>query len=163
LALLDASRPWLKSGSSKLLTLFGMGDRRFFPPSELIVIPLASRGSPLGLATQREAAAVHDRMMRVGPRYHEMVRALEVITKMLQLKTTRAPLEDFANSLIKERGLPPLDRLARRKKQALICWFCENCPDVMLNPRSYLLNRPVSGDPIQRWCKGLPDYGIVSK
>jgi hypothetical protein len=40
----------------------------------------------------------------------------------------------LAHKLIEERHLPRFDRLAQRKKEAVICWFCENCPDLVRNP-----------------------------
>jgi hypothetical protein len=63
-----------------------------------------------------------------------MSKALEVIMRATGLSNTQTNLLEFAQTLIRQRGLSPVDRLARRKKPALVCWFCENCPDLMLNP-----------------------------
>jgi hypothetical protein len=94
------------------------------PRSETILNPRSCRISNPG----HERAALGARMMRVGARYQQMADALEIITSISQLKGTRVTLEEYATSLISQR------RLASRKKPALICWFCENCPDLLLNP-----------------------------
>jgi hypothetical protein len=70
-------------------------------------------------------------------RYHEMTKALDLIITAAHQKGTRDVLQGMAERLIQERRIRPLDRLARRKKQALVCWFCENCPDLLVNPQAH--------------------------
>jgi hypothetical protein len=65
-----------------------------------------------------------------------MMNTLAAIIGSEQLSNTHSNLQDLAESLIRQRGLPAIDRLARRKKPGLICWFCENCPDLLHNPYS---------------------------
>jgi hypothetical protein len=41
-------------------------------------------------------------------------------------KVTREVLFSLADQMISTRGSPKIDRLASRKKEGLMCWFCEN-------------------------------------
>jgi hypothetical protein len=50
----------------------------------------------------------------------------------------------LAQALIRERQLGRLDRLAQRKKAGVICWLCENCPDLIVNPWMHILQLPTS-------------------
>jgi hypothetical protein len=43
---------------------------------------------------------------------------------------TKHHLVNFAKALAQKKGIQ-VDRLAVRQKICLICWFCENCPELL--------------------------------
>jgi hypothetical protein len=86
-----------------------------------------SAGGP-NRATIREQAQVLQRLQQNAALFDPMRQALAAIITGQKGSFTMAGLLSFAYSLIQDRGGPRLDRLARRKKPALICWFCENHP-----------------------------------
>jgi hypothetical protein len=107
-------------------------------PPEITVIPRNPRRHPPIRATELETIAVMNRLKRVQPAFHRMETALEMITASAHLPATCGALMELAQSLIRDRGLPALDRLARRQRTGLICWFCEHCPDIMVNPQLFI-------------------------
>jgi hypothetical protein len=46
-------------------------------------------------------------------------------------KPTKAVLLKFANEIADKWGIRRPDRICRRQRRALICWFCEHTPVVM--------------------------------
>jgi hypothetical protein len=52
---------------------------------------------------------------------------LESVAACSNKRFTREFLHDLAIDVIRVMGCPDIDRLASRKKGALICWFCEHC------------------------------------
>jgi hypothetical protein len=43
----------------------------------------------------------------------------------------KAELLKYANELSTQKQIPPADRICRRNRDALICWFCESCPEIL--------------------------------
>jgi hypothetical protein len=43
----------------------------------------------------------------------------------------KAELLKYASKLSTQKQIPPVDRVCRRNRDALICWFCESCPDIL--------------------------------
>jgi hypothetical protein len=64
-----------------------------------------------------------------------MCEAIEAFLASVQVTSTYGNLQTLAQRLINSRGLAPLDRLAKRQKLGLMCWFCENCLDIIANPQ----------------------------
>jgi hypothetical protein len=60
-----------------------------------------------------------------------MCLALAAMTDRGNGSFTMAEILSIASRLVRDAASPPIDRLARRKKPALICWFCENHPDLI--------------------------------
>jgi hypothetical protein len=107
------------------------------PHPQITVIPRKPRRHAPIRATELETMAVMDRVRRVQPHYHRMETALGIIASSVHLPATCSTLLKLACSLIQERRLPGLDRLARRQRSGLICWFCEHCLDLMVNPHLF--------------------------
>jgi hypothetical protein len=72
--------------------------------------------------TLRDVAAVKRRVASCGELFDVMKKSLKNVTK--------TELLTHAQFLITQLSLPPCDRMCRRNRDALICWFCENKPDV---------------------------------
>jgi hypothetical protein len=89
-----------------------------------IVVHHISKPRTLSAQTCRDDKTLANRRKRVGEQYNHMEQILERVIGPL---VTRAKLFAAAALLCKygivQRGP---DRLCRRKKEALICWFCEN-------------------------------------
>jgi hypothetical protein len=45
-------------------------------------------------------------------------------------KSTKAQLLQRALSISRQGGFPAPDRMARRHRDALICWYCQFCPTI---------------------------------
>jgi hypothetical protein len=56
-------------------------------------------------------------------------------------------LLQVAREISESKQIPPVDRICRRNREALICWFCESAPEVLSKqiPQSSL--RPVIAIP----------------
>jgi hypothetical protein len=52
------------------------------------------------------------------------------LARMTDGKMTRQALLSLAVALARQKGIK-LDRGAKRVKDALICWFCENCSEIL--------------------------------
>jgi hypothetical protein len=105
---------------------------------EPMIVHCKSKPQQLTAQTIRDGNTVAMRRHRVGEQYNQMERQL---CRLFGSNVTRKTLLTFADLLLKE-GLVrnPLDRLARRTKEALICWFCENAGLNLLvleKPRDY--------------------------
>jgi hypothetical protein len=73
-----------------------------------------------------------------------MANTLRRIAQASGLRPTSETFIGFAQRLAKERGIR-VDRLAKRKKPAIICWFCENCLDLVHNPQILMPKTPLTG------------------
>jgi hypothetical protein len=74
---------------------------------------------------------------------------------------TRAFLFELAGEMIADRNKPALDRLARRKKGPLICWFCEHCSELLALPAPARPRAPAHPGfdlPAQAWANLDPDW-----
>jgi hypothetical protein len=69
--------------------------------------------------------------MSAQPQYWEMSRFL---SRVLGRSMTKKNLLLVAREIAAARGAK-LDRLAKRSKEVLILWFCENALDILGNPR----------------------------
>jgi hypothetical protein len=83
---------------------------------------LARQTSPQGI---RDAAIVQARIQRCSTLFNRMKTKLKdlTITYMLKLASTHPMIGAISSP----------DRIARRKKAALICWFCEYWPELVIN------------------------------
>jgi hypothetical protein len=104
------------------------------PGQQLIVITRPKARRPILRATELDRSHVRERMMRVAGLHDQMTQLVIAAAEMAHLPNTRGTILLFAERLIAQRHLPPLDRLARRQKPALMCWFCENCFDLLHDP-----------------------------
>jgi hypothetical protein len=77
--------------------------------------------------------------------FDAMRTALEARARRSGTECTMAFLKDLASYLVQTKGKQKPDRLASRKKIALICWFCENCQELILNDQEDI-TRPLSED-----------------
>jgi hypothetical protein len=107
---------------------------RRVPPAEIMSTLRHRSGQPPVRATELDAIAVMERVRRVQPHYEQMDIALTMVAASAHLAPTCGSLLRLAHHLIQQRELPPLDRLARRQRAGLVCWFCENCPDLLAAP-----------------------------
>jgi hypothetical protein len=62
--------------------------------------------------------------------YGPMIDALET---RFNKRAVRSEMLELAADICAERGIK-LDRPAKRSKECLICWFCENVPELVGNP-----------------------------
>jgi hypothetical protein len=70
-----------------------------------------------------------ERHKALGDRYDAMASALQMLFGRMPL---RADLTEYALRMAGEKNIP-LDRAGIRVKEGLICWLCENCPDLLSN------------------------------
>jgi hypothetical protein len=91
------------------------------------IIPRTARLTTLSRSGAQEQQMVTDRIARLGPAYSTMENYLESVAKHSHRHFTRRYLRELAEDIIPIMRCPKVDRLASRKKPALICWFCENC------------------------------------
>jgi hypothetical protein len=76
----------------------------------------------------------NERRRRVGPLYDQMC---VILTRLTSGKLNRGILLGLAEQLAKQKGIT-VDRTAKRLKDCLICWFCENCQELFWQPRKPL-------------------------
>jgi hypothetical protein len=81
--------------------------------------------------TIRENTLLQLRIRRCGATYQEVADFLVDQATRSNKKLTHALLLSLANEMIATRGCPKLDRLAVRKKEGLICWFCEHAHELV--------------------------------
>jgi hypothetical protein len=72
---------------------------------------------------------IMERHKALGDRYDAMVLALKMIFGKAPL---RADLTEYALKMAREKKIH-LDRASARVKEGLICWLCENCPNLLSN------------------------------
>jgi hypothetical protein len=102
---------------------------RFLAPGPAVT-PVRWGVSPQAI---RDNRLVQKRMNHNGAIYIQMSALLELAFSHRQ-NVTRRLLIELAKSIIRVKGCPELDRLTYRRKEALICWFCENCPELLTSP-----------------------------
>jgi hypothetical protein len=76
--------------------------------------------------TEKDQEQANIRLRKNFRVYHIMYSILEVITGKVTLNSMLALAEQFAPL----KGIR-VDRIARRRKNCLICWFCENCSEFL--------------------------------
>jgi hypothetical protein len=92
--------------------------------AEPTVIYRTGKMRPRTAQTARDERTLELRKRKVGSQYAATEACLE---RALGRKLTRKKLLAAANQLYERRVVEyPPDRLCKRKKEALICWFCEN-------------------------------------
>jgi hypothetical protein len=79
-----------------------------------------------------------------GSLFHQMT---SVLTKVFGGNLTKSKLMELARSVAAEKGLT-IDRGAKRMKDGLICWFCENIPQLLVGNTFESSNASL-----------MPDYG----
>jgi hypothetical protein len=90
----------------------------------VVVVGRDSKSRTPGAQTMRDENTLAKRKRKVGEKYKHIERLLE---QSIRPKATHEKLLSLASLLCEEgmvRHYP--DRLCRRKKEALICWFCEH-------------------------------------
>jgi hypothetical protein len=100
------------------------------PQRELVLI--GPKKTDLAPKTINDQKAINDRMRECSVTYPAMQRALDQAFSQNQINPTASELRQFADFLVEKEGRSKLDRLARRNKQATICWFCEQCPELLV-------------------------------
>jgi hypothetical protein len=73
-------------------------------------------------------------------------RLFDQMMKKLQQNGKNSLLQ-FAKAVAKKKGIS-VDRLARRQKDSLICWFCENCPELLNDDPLTSVTNQQSAEPI---------------
>jgi hypothetical protein len=95
------------------------------PPTIPLRIP------PVGAISEtiaREHQMLGRRIAQVGQWYEKMEAFLEGAAAETRQRCTHKYLLCLADYVIRVWGCPAVDRMAQRRKPALICWFCEKCP-----------------------------------
>jgi hypothetical protein len=57
---------------------------------------------------------------------------------------TKDELLKYAEDIAQQRHLPPPDRVCRRSRDAVICWFCANAPNVLTEVTRKVVLPPLS-------------------
>jgi hypothetical protein len=95
---------------------------------QMTIIPRTSPVTVLSAQGAKEQRALAARIAKLGPIYNDMHDYLESVAACSHKRFTRKFLHDLALDIIRVMELPGIDRLASRKKDAMICWYCEHCP-----------------------------------
>jgi hypothetical protein len=98
---------------------------------QIIVIRRTKPSRPSVAQTMIDHERSNERRRRVGPLYDQMC---VILTRLTSGKLNRAILLGLAEQLAKQKGIT-VDRTAKRLKDCLICWFCENCQELLWQPR----------------------------
>jgi hypothetical protein len=97
------------------------------------VAPRVVSGSTSRISRKKEKIKESDmalaRRRATGSRFEHFT---TILRQILGTETTREALLKFALEVATIHGLQ-LDRSAKRLKDCLICWFCENCTEAMLS------------------------------
>jgi hypothetical protein len=105
----------------------------FVPPADALAEPAPSTRSDLEqVRLRRNAAQCHFWPMSL------------FLSKLLGRDMNRTNLLKVAKVIADARQVK-LDRLAKRTKEILIVWFCENALDLMQDPSAPILRRAVAG------------------
>jgi hypothetical protein len=97
---------------------------------------------PLTPETRRSEERVRDLRRTCEAHFQPMADALAHAAIRSGLRPVHATYLCCALKLAADRHIDPPARLAKRKKPALICWFCQNCLDILDNP--YVLKSALS-------------------
>jgi hypothetical protein len=84
----------------------------------------------LTLETLQENEQLSERRRALADQFGEMHRSLELLANRQGAKATRKWLGDMAKRLVREKNKQEVDRQAKRRRNALICWFAEHCPEI---------------------------------
>jgi hypothetical protein len=123
---------------------------------EVVRIP-ARRRKELTPESQRANEEQNRRRRVLGDLVGRMTVTLDNIARQQHASATRPWMRDLADRLIVQHQKPPLDRLAKRHKGALIAWFAANCPEF----RSTSLDTPTAvsvPEPAPELEAGFDDY-----
>jgi hypothetical protein len=90
------------------------------------IISLSKPGRGTVRRTQRESATALERRRRNSAIFCAMEAALKALCRGF----TKAELLRLAEKFETVKGVR-VDRSARRQKDCLVCWFCENCPELL--------------------------------
>jgi hypothetical protein len=97
--------------------------RQISPALSVTLIPRSGKRRALSHQTTRDNSRLIERMRRCS----EMLKLVEPVLKGPYGKRTMSELLSLADGCTRvDPGLPPADRLARRSRPGLLCWFCEN-------------------------------------
>jgi hypothetical protein len=94
-----------------------------------IALPRAGYG--LSPQTLRENEALELRIRKCAGLYQQVNELLQGQAGKNRGRLTREALFSLAEQMISALGTPRIDRLATRKKEGLMCWFCENINDLV--------------------------------
>ena len=95
-------------------------------PAELIVITRVKPRRPSTRQTAIDQERSNERRRIAGGIFHRMS---AVLVRVIHGKATRVALLRMAAALASQKGIT-IDRGSKRLKDSLICWFCENCPEI---------------------------------
>jgi hypothetical protein len=77
----------------------------------------------------------------------------------VNMKPNHGRLMSFAQFLVDNYGRKRMDRLAKRLRPALLCWFCEQCADLLDSNATF--NHYMTGVESQRTRHALPGVAEI--
>jgi hypothetical protein len=101
------------------------------------VIATSRTHADLAPETLASQATVTKRTRQVATMIPNMIQRLTRLFAEVKLVATHGRLVSFGQFLVDHYGRKRMDRLAKRLKPALICWFCEQCPDLLDSPVAF--------------------------
>jgi hypothetical protein len=133
-----------------------------------VMIPIAKRvrGDPTPKASQ-EIQQASARQHRLGDLFQRTERSLRMLAQRDGGITASGGvahkwLRDLARWVIAENHKPELEREDQRRKNALICWFAENCQDVIAQWETKLTSFPLIAESIQPPRATQADAGSIA-
>jgi hypothetical protein len=81
------------------------------------------RTTALTPQTQRDLNKISKRKNKNGFLLQPMARLFQSLPKTALLR--------LAKQISQSKQIPPADRICRRNRDALICWFCESAPELL--------------------------------
>jgi hypothetical protein len=100
---------------------------------QISIIPVARRKMVFSSETTMAQEAINTRIRAHGRNYSQMEEKLERYCTAVNLRPTAPVFREIAEFLISQDQRQGLDRHAKRNKQALICWFCEHCTELLVS------------------------------
>jgi hypothetical protein len=92
-------------------------------PPVVVRIPRTGKRMTVSEQTQRDSARILERVRR----NEQSMRIIEDVLARVVAKRKKRDLLPLAEECVRAScGRLAIDRLARRNRRALICWFCEN-------------------------------------
>ncbi|OHT17561.1 hypothetical protein TRFO_00797 [Tritrichomonas foetus] len=85
--------------------------------------------------TERDQLRINEKVRKNRICYSQMEKVLNIIYGG---QVTKGKLLKMAHLIAKQRNLK-IERIEKRNKSALICWYCENCPDLLAYQEPSLL------------------------
>jgi hypothetical protein len=103
----------------------------------------------MGEQKARDDRQISERLRKCPVLYHGMTALLEDQAARAHRQLTRELMNSLADEMVRIFGTPKPDRLAVRKKEAMICWFCENWNDMfkILDLRGLKVVPPAAASP----------------